>query len=504
MRSRFHASSLLATAFMFSALGTPLDAQAPLRILFCRGGSSGFQFRVVADPSPNSSAETKIVRMGMTYRVSSAFVPEHVQTLSPGSCGWDTIGVSRPPPGDLMFDIQANAQSLQVRQGVPVDRSVTAAVLYPDTASIRRYLSVSNQYWVFFVNDDAERLVVSHNPWDYDPAAILAGSVQDAPTEAAMPAKQSEGSTTLEDARAAGAPTTAAMPAKQPDGTTTLGGARLPGGTAAGTTPAPLRFIEVNTVLDKFTIKFSARPNGSPTVHYSTSRPIREPSTGRWFFEGGALQGSGAISLGGFQAEVSEGTRRAVSADYIAWSRLAPERGKVYNFIITVPRGIDVQEEQYTGQLTTVGQHVRVVFSEINLLNDSDKGSAGDLIFLGLGDGPCGEAEIGNSNSELSWESGKLYKPNAVMECPNAPDRIRIMLWGDDHDSELGRRLPPYFDWTMRGGTDGFGDWNVAKAELNVGTSPLERFVRLPFRMRSIDGNVLMFEAYGHVEVTRR
>ena len=48
------------------------------------------------------------------------------------------------------------------------------------------------------------------------------------------------------------------------------------------------------------------------------------------------------------------------------------------------------------------------------------------------------------------------------------------------------------------------GDWNFAKREFDTGASPTQTRIGYPFRLRSIDGSVFMFEIEGHVEVVRQ
>ena len=92
-------------------------------------------------------------------------------------------------------------------------------------------------------------------------------------------------------------------------------GIRVHGERVATATQAPLRLTGVNTILDRFTIQFSGRPKATPIVLYSsTEKPVREPSTGRWFFPEGVVQGSGVVE-GGFRAEVSGGTSQGFRAD---------------------------------------------------------------------------------------------------------------------------------------------------------------------------------------------
>ena len=55
--------------------------------------------------------------------------------------------------------------------------------------------------------------------------------------------------------------------------------------------------------------------------------------------------------------------------------------------------------------------------------------------------------------------------------------------------------------------TDGVrqvSDWNTANGEVNVGVYPDRTRIGIPFRRRSIDGAVLMFEVHGEIELTRQ
>src|SRR5688572_6472088 len=65
-----------------------------VRELYCRGGPSGLEFRLVANPSP---ANPDFVRMALKYTVSEA--------LKPGSCNWVRTFDALEPPGEVQFDI---------------------------------------------------------------------------------------------------------------------------------------------------------------------------------------------------------------------------------------------------------------------------------------------------------------------------------------------------------------------------------------------------------------
>jgi hypothetical protein len=54
------------------------------------------------------------------------------------------------------------------------------------------------------------------------------------------------------------------------------------------------------------------------------------------------------------------------------------------------------------------------------------------------------------------------------------------------------------------GGSSSYADWNFARQEFDAGASPTQTRIGYPFRLRSIDGSVFMFEVEGHVEVVRQ
>ena len=54
------------------------------------------------------------------------------------------------------------------------------------------------------------------------------------------------------------------------------------------------------------------------------------------------------------------------------------------------------------------------------------------------------------------------------------------------------------------GGSGSYADWNFARREFDTGARPTQTRIGYPFRLRSIDGSVFMFEVEGHVEVVRQ
>lgn len=364
---------------------TALRAQKG-RDLICRGGSSGLEFRVVANPSPRSKPDHKLVRMSLRYRVSS-YGPNRT-TPEPGSCGW--AGSDRPP-GEVLFDERPNAQELQMRQGVPIDTSANAAEGYEDTASIRRYMTVSNHRWRFIYYEEAAGVPAFSD--SHGPLAPLTPDVV-----AARPASAATAASTNPLAK-----------------TGTIGSVAKP--LQAGPRDrhlksddelrrTPLQFVSIDRSLDKFGIKFIARPGAAATVAYSVDEPLREPSTGLWFFNHGAVQGSGAVE-GGFRATVREVNVPLAGSSYTATNRLPIERGKTYHYIVSVPASPEQAEQQLTGQFTTMQQDVRVTISEIKILSST----------------------IPSADVKWSyWIGDSIARVGGTSLFENAPNRIRVWL----------------------------------------------------------------------------
>lgn len=363
---------------------TGLHAQGG-RDLICRGGSSGLEFRVVANPSPRSKPDHKLVRMSLRYRVAS-YGPNRT-TPEPGSCGWAS---SNRPPGQVLFDERPNAQELRLQQGMPIDTSLSAAEGYEDTASIRRYMTASNHLWRFIYYEEAGVPALSDS---HGPLAALTPDVA-----AARPAN------------AATAPSTNPL---TKTGTIHSIAKPLQAGanqrhfkTEDELRRMPLQLVSIDRSLDKFGIKFIARPGAAATVTYSVDEPIREPSTGLWFFNHGVLQGSGAVE-GGFRATIREVNVPLAGSNYTATNRLPIERGKTYHYIISVPASPEQAEQQLTGQFTTMRQDVRITISEIKILSSTIPSA--NVVWL---------YNIGDSIARVSGTD--LFE--------NAPNRIRVWL----------------------------------------------------------------------------
>jgi hypothetical protein len=455
----------------------PAAGTGAMRELVCRG-KPGIDLRRDQEASPR---DPRLVTMALHYQRSTRAPGAEYQHLEPGTCTWNPAGWEGvpPEPGVVYFDLAREAQSWSAPGERQLDTTINAAAHFPDLLSVPRYLADPAHYWTFYV-DDLTNVSISFGArrTEYRP-----------PTYTTLRDRQPAAASTWSLTDGLAAPVRDASPTRSIP-TSPGVGERSPGPAEAGTAQlvrAPLRFVAVNTVLDRFTIQFTARRNASPAVRYSTEQPVKEPGTGLWSFPGGVLQDSGAVE-GGFAAEVAGGTADGFRARYTAWSRLAPERGKLYHFVITIPAGLDQPAEQYKGQFTTVSQHARVVLTSVNLI--------GSWTYTQLR--VFAEKTM---IAELRPAQGATHHTGLAEEIHNAPDRLRIsahgVSWAGDPDVE--------------------GDHNSAEQAFDIGVAPRDRYLRIPFRLRSGAGYVLtldrsqpprpsnlMFEVGGYIEVTRR
>ena len=423
--------------------------------LLCRGGP-GLSFQ------RSGSAVSNVVPMSLSYPISRNQAGATGHGLTQGTCAWVDRNGLRAEPGTVRFTTAGNAQIKQAQSGMPVDRTPNAAERFPDANTIPLYMQDGSHFWTFTVAAVKPDSAKAHGAFKRSATAAAVGSLSKASAVRSGPT---------------------------PVGTkSTVGGPRPGTGTTTGVATvaaAPLRVDNIGLVLDRFTIQFSGRPNASPVVRYSTLKPIQEPSTGRLFFPGG----SGMVQ-GGFQAELAGGSAQGLRASYSAWPRLAPERGKLYYYIITIPASASGKEEQLTGQFTTLAQHARIVITSIELLNTRDKqlsywvfaASRTSLLYNERPGGGPGQWNLGS------------HSIGEGVDVSNAPDWLRIQVGMATFVSNLVY----YWDWNGRN-----KDANYARTEVNIGVSPGARSVSVPFSMRSVDGNFLMFEVRGQVNVTR-
>lgn len=318
-----------------------------IRQLMCRGGPSGFEFRVIADPSPAYPDPPKHVRLAVRYRVHLASDTADLALggMSPGTCGWDMQFGAPRPPGEVMIDIETDAQASNVSLGLPRDTSIRAGLSYPDTATLRRYLSDPRHFWTFFQADRGEPLSISHAPYEPDLTNLFV-PVQKAPTTASGTSMggRSGVAGSLRDR----GPSTTRPGARATTTTGNAGGAPLrdPPNAAAspGIAARTISNLQVGPGPMGVRITFTAAAGwvnpANPVMPWiSVQRPSWDEKTRQWSYSpGNTIVRAEARSLGGGKFVV-EPERKLV-------------QGRRYYYLIEV-RGKDPSRyEQRTGSFT--------------------------------------------------------------------------------------------------------------------------------------------------------
>jgi hypothetical protein len=153
-----------------------------------------------------------------------------------------------------------------------------------------------------------------------------------------------------------------------------------------------------------------------------------------------------------------------------------------------------------TGQLTTLAQHVRVVFTQIGVAETRNEDMGFRFFAVPEGASPVSR-DLGPG---LEWEPAYYPLDGQVLEIPNAPDRLRVLVWGGDFDGVSGSLLMPDYDWNLPPRNGGVTDENIVRHELTIGGSPTERFLTFPFVLQPVYRGLFMFTVHGRVEVTRK
>ena len=494
-RSACRAGALLVALFSVTAAGAQLPvrrsagvgaASAPmaraeprLRDLICRGGASGLEFRRHAAPSPRSR---DMVTVALSFRPSRTEAGGDGQGLEPGTCSWPFRDAAPPEPQLVYFDTPANAQLKQKQHGSAVDNSPTAAASWPDAHTIPVYLSDPGRYWRFFVWDSAAAPVVPasmHSAW----RAPVGAQVAQRPTDSPAPARPSSRPTPL--------------------GRSGVGAAREPGRQEVGHTALwQIHDVQVSTGAQGVVIRFRARPDASPTVKINRQPPGQIPNSTLWTFTGNPA----SLTV--------QGTRSGATGRYVAAGGPPLERGTRYYYIIDVPgAGAGAPAQQHRGEFTTLAQRVEIVIDDIYVLSDGDSDNEGEFIFTLLGCGWPADRSEGLSAGTLGyrgWGDGarRRNQRHLELQSPHAPDRIEIVMLAEESDAIAGGSVR---EWSCASvpagpGTGGNIEWNVARAEVDLRQVP-GRSASAPITLRSAlprNGTTVMFEARGHITITRQ
>jgi hypothetical protein len=190
---------------------------------------------------------------------------------------------SAVPPGNVIIDIETDAQASNLTFGIPRDTSVRAGLVYQDTTTLKRYLSEPGHFWIFYHMDRGEPLALSHGAHKADLTNLFGGRVENARTTASGTGARtgttqgSTGSATgaLRDASPGSATLSSArvLPADSAARTATVVGATTAKpGTAAVSTARPLPTD--TTARRTATVRTPTTPAGS------VAGPLRDKAPG--------------------------------------------------------------------------------------------------------------------------------------------------------------------------------------------------------------------------------
>jgi hypothetical protein len=427
------------------------------RDLLCRGGTSGLLY------GGGASVGNNLAKVQLTYRVSPNLPGPTGSGLAAGSCAWTDRRAMPPEPGKIWFITASNAQLRQTQSGVPLDRSPTAAERYPDVRSIPEYLKDPARYWTFSVVSRKPDSAVANGPWKRDLTNVVAG------------------------ARTAATATTRAQP-------TTTSGAYTPGAGSATSRPNTLfdiRNVSVTAGLEGVVIRFEAAANSNPKV---TITPASVGAT---------LTLTVASSAG------SGGMMR-----YVAASPTKLPRNMSYNYGIIAAATGNARQNSTSGTFRTLSQRVAIKISEINLLNDGDADSDGELKF---DFNPCTRSissfrVTGKDGAYVSMGDGRQWVVIDLKSVAEVPDQFRILVGGHEDDSELldlsSARFPPKLSCSRPNppGRNTDYEWNSLVMDVDLtkypGPKAGQSFVRRS--QPPSGGSKLMFEIRGYWEVTRQ
>jgi hypothetical protein len=426
------------------------------RDLVCRGGTTGLTFGGGTDAGNN------LARVVLGYRVSPTVPGPIGAGLAAGTCAWTDRTAMPTEPGQIAFITSRNAQIKQAQSGT-IDRTPTAAERYPDVFTIPEYLKDPAHYWTFNVMGRDPDSALTNGPWMRDLANVVTGT------------------------RTTATSTTRAEP-------TSVGNQPYAPG-AGSTTSIPKTLFDIRNVtatpsLEGVTIRFEAAANSNPTVSITPASV-------------GATLGLKVVSYPG-----SGGMMR-----YVATNAAKLPRNMSYNFGILAAATGNARQNSTSGTFKTLSQRVTIHISEINLINDGDSGSDGEVKFGFL---PCtrsieGAVLSGKDGDELSWGDGRHWLVLDLKSVAEVPDQFRLLVDGTEYDKEFTEytRAIPSISCSRPDrppGRTASDEWNSLVMDFDLtkypGPKNGDSFVRRS--QRPSGGAQLEFEIKGYWEVTRQ
>jgi hypothetical protein len=171
--------------------------------------------------------------------------------------------------------------------------------------------------------------------------------------------------------------------------------------------------------------------------------------------------------------------------------------GTLYHFVINAVKGSVGKDAQYQGTFTTFKRYVKATISEIDVIDDSDDLSAGDLVFNLDVDG-AGPAIFPAETTQ--WSSGDAKTVNMQVTTA-ADDQVTVTVKGWDWDDDQQGWLigsPIVIDSYNTSGIDG-DEANVSKA-FNVAGNGHDQSFTQNFKLETTNHS-LKYLAFGSIHV---
>ena len=200
---------------------------------------------------------------------------------------------------------------------------------------------------------------------------------------------------------------------------------------------------------------------------------------------------------------------------YVATPATKLPRGMSYNYGILANATGNARQNSTSGTFKTLSQRVTIKITEINLINDGDAGSDGELIFDFETCTPSvpGFYLSGKDGMPVSWGDGPQWVVIELKSRAEVPDRFRMLVGGveDDHEIVLpvSRESAPRLrcsDPLRPPGKSVTEEWNSLIMDFDLtkypGPTNGDTFVRRS--QPPCCGTKLEFEIKGKWEVTRQ
>lgn len=254
-----------------------------------------------------------------------------------------------------------------------------------------------------------------------------------------------------------------------------------------------LREFVVEPDENSASIKFKAPSGSAPVVEIGLEPPRPDPS--------GKLEFSSRLKLVA-AAVVTE--KNALQQVNFKADISGLERGTRYYYLVSTANGRLQTQDRFTTVSSTVS--VKVVYTEIDVTNDSDSGGNGELAFKFFTNGDV-IGMYGALDNLLSWnDTDPPRQINESRELSNVPNVLVLAVNGVDDDSVgIYPDIRDGFPFTSPGDR---GDWefNVATQSFNLNDYP-EKYQRVDFVLNSMPQAAgqgdLSFIVKGYFEIRR-